>query len=278
MLARHSSWMGPERLMADSAARRFYDERVYGEYFSIQETQRVADRFPVIVDLLTQGHRDGWRRVLDVGPENPSVPRFLSSRLSVPMTRYHCIDVSSKSVTLLTSAGFPALQIDVSVETLPFPDGHFDLVLMTEVIEHLFDPDHALLEIHRVLAAGGVLVVTTPNLASWANRILLLVGRQPMMTETSTALSFGWGTARQGRRPVGHLRLYVRRALVEMLVHYGFRVELLRGLPYGPNLPRDFPALHLLDRIFASSPDLSGGLLVIASKLPQEAGTANTAP
>jgi len=45
---------------------------------------------------------------------------------------------------------------------IPLPDGHFDVVLATEVLEHIFDPGHALLEIRRVLKPGGILFFTMP--------------------------------------------------------------------------------------------------------------------
>lgn len=49
---------------------------------------------------------------------------------------------------------------------LPFPSGHFDRVLMFDVVEHLYpwELHQALLEVHRVLAPSGRLVVhTAPN-------------------------------------------------------------------------------------------------------------------
>lgn len=46
----------------------------------------------------------------------------------------------------------------------PFKDGEFDCVLSTEVLEHVFNPDEFLNEIHRVLKPGGLLFLTTPLL------------------------------------------------------------------------------------------------------------------
>lgn len=46
----------------------------------------------------------------------------------------------------------------------PFPDGSFDAVIMSEILEHLFLDVHALAEARRVLADHGVLVVTVPFL------------------------------------------------------------------------------------------------------------------
>jgi len=48
-----------------------------------------------------------------------------------------------------------------------FSDARFDVVTMWDVIEHLHDPRSTLLEIHRILKPEGMLVVSTPNLASW---------------------------------------------------------------------------------------------------------------
>lgn len=45
---------------------------------------------------------------------------------------------------------------------LPFLDGAFDAVLMTEVLEHVPEPGRALNEVARVLSRSGALVLTTP--------------------------------------------------------------------------------------------------------------------
>jgi ubiquinone/menaquinone biosynthesis C-methylase UbiE len=48
-------------------------------------------------------------------------------------------------------------------EALPFTDATFDVVVFSEVIEHLMRPERAVWEIARVLKPGGVLVMTTNN-------------------------------------------------------------------------------------------------------------------
>ena len=50
-----------------------------------------------------------------------------------------------------------------SVLNLPFKDNTFDIVVSTEVIEHVTDPYLAIREMYRVLKPGGVLALTTPN-------------------------------------------------------------------------------------------------------------------
>ncbi len=62
---------------------------------------------------------------------------------------------------------FPYKQFNVEQDVFPYADNSFDVVLFCEIIEHLLsDPVHALLEIRRVLKPGGVMVLTTPNVAS----------------------------------------------------------------------------------------------------------------
>lgn len=49
-------------------------------------------------------------------------------------------------------------------QQIPFPDGHFGAVIMTEVLEHLDDDvrGRSLIEVRRVLKAGGRLIGTVP--------------------------------------------------------------------------------------------------------------------
>lgn len=46
---------------------------------------------------------------------------------------------------------------------LPFPDMSFDLVLTSEVIEHIPQPDEMLRDIWRVLKPDGTVIISTPN-------------------------------------------------------------------------------------------------------------------
>jgi len=56
--------------------------------------------------------------------------------------------------------------IDLNNDKLPFPDEHFDGVIMTHVLEHLDNPMACGTEIARVLRRGGTMYVETPNWTS----------------------------------------------------------------------------------------------------------------
>jgi hypothetical protein len=113
-------------------------------------------------------------------------------------------------------------------------------------------------ESRRVLAPGGTLLLSTPNLAAWYNRVLLAAGVQPVFTEVSLHGIYG----RPGHEVVGHLRVFTRRALVGLLDANGFVGIAITGAPYH-DVPRLFKPL---DRLLCRTPSLSSILLASARK------------
>ncbi len=77
---------------------------------------------------------------------------------------------------------------DLNTEKISINSDSGDLIFMCEVIEHLYNPDLVLQECHRILKKDGKLLITTPNLTSWFNRILLLFGYFPLNLDISCAL------------------------------------------------------------------------------------------
>lgn len=51
---------------------------------------------------------------------------------------------------------------ELDMHAMPFPDGHFDLVVHSDTLEHVPNPVHALWECRRILKPGGVLCFTVP--------------------------------------------------------------------------------------------------------------------
>jgi 2-polyprenyl-3-methyl-5-hydroxy-6-metoxy-1,4-benzoquinol methylase len=143
---------------------------------------------------------------------------------------------------------------------------------MTEVIEHLVSPDRTLTEIRRILDPKGHLILSTPNLACLPNRLLLPLGIQPLFSEVSEVGVYGRRLRflGQGGKPVGHLRLYTKHALVEQLAASGFRPIEIRGAAY-----HDAGALMQAERIIGSIPALAMILVVCAQVSQDGAGAAN---
>ncbi|MFE1173626.1 methyltransferase domain-containing protein [Streptomyces sp. NPDC058773] len=152
----------------------------------------------------------------------------------------------------------PCVRGELTDGGLPFAAGSADAVLFSEVIEHLVDPDAALDELRRVLRPGGHLLLSTPNLAAWYNRGLLLAGVQPVFSEVSMRRVHG----RPGSQVVGHLRLYTARALRGFLAASGFEAVRIAGAPYH-DVPR---TLRPLDRAACHVPSLASILLAHARR------------
>jgi ubiquinone/menaquinone biosynthesis C-methylase UbiE len=67
---------------------------------------------------------------------------------------------------------------NIESQTLPFKDNSIDIVLFLATIEHLHNsPKKILTEIHRILKAGGTVLIDTPNILELRKRLMLLFGR-----------------------------------------------------------------------------------------------------
>jgi len=176
-----------------------------------------------------------------------------------PGHRFAGIDWSGDALRRAHALDLTVLRAAVTAPGLPVADGAADVVIMSELIEHLVDPDGAIAEVRRVLRPGGSLLLSTPNLAAWYNRGLLAAGIQPVFSEVSLRGVFG----RPGRVVAGHLRLFTRRALTEFLTASGFRCVTVAGARYH-DVPRP---LGPLDRAFCRWPSAASILLVHARKV-----------
>jgi SAM-dependent methyltransferase len=83
-------------------------------------------------------------------------------------------DISQRILeTARAAGGPPGLElVQANLEALPFEDEAFDLVLCTQVIEHLLDPAAGLGELARVLRPNGTLVLTTDNRRAYVSKTL----------------------------------------------------------------------------------------------------------
>jgi SAM-dependent methyltransferase len=105
---------------------------------------------------------------------------------------------------------------NIETDDFPYPDESFDVVVFSELIEHMgVNPVRALSEIHRVLRPGGVVVVTTPNALSLERFATFLRGGSQMVDRYSPL--FGYGAR--------HNREYNPQELRDLLEGTGFTVE-----------------------------------------------------
>lgn len=148
---------------------------------------------------------------------------------------------------------------------LPYESNSFDLIFSGEILEHIVDTDHFISEAHRVLAPGGMLCITTPNLLAWYNRVFIACGMSPLFVEYSTKdASVGYGIlrARKEKTPVGHLRIFHPRAVVDLLSKCGFRICSVHAAEFTA-LPR---WMRVIDRIISRCLPNAGSISIVCAE------------
>ena len=58
------------------------------------------------------------------------------------------------------------------IEHTDFPDEHFDVIVLWDIIEHLIRPVEAMREVNRILKPGGRVFISTDDAANWLPRLL----------------------------------------------------------------------------------------------------------
>lgn len=204
--------------------------------------------------------------VLDVGCGSGQLLREVAARCDARLVG---VDAGPQSID-----GVDYRRADITAG-LPAADAEVDAVVLGEVVEHVPHPDALLREVHRVLRPGGVLVLSTPNLVCWANRLLVPAGVQPLFTETSSDVALGrrLKVLGQGNEVQGHLKVFTARALQEILEREGFAVVDRRGLPFAFPFP-----LSLVDRLAARRVTWASSLVYVAERLPGEPVRTPAAP
>src|SRR5688572_1047700 len=142
----------------------------YQEYWPEDGVAPQGMLLPKVERLLAKAIPTG-SQVLDLGcGDGRAVGPFLLSRGCT----YVGADISENALARAQALGLTTQLIDDAGD-LPWPDGQFGAVVCFEVLEHLFDPSAAVSEALRVLAPGGSMVVTVPNVAYWIRRVELAV-------------------------------------------------------------------------------------------------------
>lgn len=145
--------------------------------------------------------------ILDVGCGRG----LIGALLSAYGYKLYGIDIVEELGRIVLERGYSGYIVHNIENGVPFPDESFDGVLALDIIEHIWDTDKFLDEIHRVLRPAGLLVITTPNLCFLGNLFLILLGYQLPSVEF-----------RKSHEDAGHVNYYSPHALRLQLLQHGF--------------------------------------------------------
>lgn len=164
--------------------------------------------------------------------------------------QWYGIEIVRSRANLAKKKGINVSSTSLS-KKLPYKDNYFDLVHSNQVIEHLYDLDIFISEIHRVLKPGGISIISTENPASWHNIFALLMGWQMFSTTNISVKKRSIGNPlaifanenftfkeKGANLAWEHNKLVTPRALRELLLVHGFKVIDSIGAGYHPLFPK----------------------------------------
>jgi 2-polyprenyl-3-methyl-5-hydroxy-6-metoxy-1,4-benzoquinol methylase len=171
------------------------------------------------------------KKVLEIGPATGYITEILVQR----GCQVTCIEKDPAAAEL--AQRFCERMIVANVEELDFEaafsEQQFDVVLLGDVLEHLVNPDAVLAKAARVLAPGGYVVASVPNVAHGSVRLALLRGE------------FRYSDS--GLLDRSHLRFFTRETLADLFRDAGYSIRQWRdieGDPFGNELglrEEDYP-------------------------------------
>jgi 2-polyprenyl-3-methyl-5-hydroxy-6-metoxy-1,4-benzoquinol methylase len=176
-----------------------------------------------------------------------------------------CFDVSPEAVGRCRERGFPAELWNADADACPASDASFDVVLAPDVIEHLVNTEEFLLELRRICRPQGYLILSTPNLAFWLNRLRLLLGRAPWCYP-----GVSHRTKRDSAIDLNHVRINLHSEWTHLLDSCGWRVERLATYSLLDDQPRSVKniILYAADRLLRLLPGLAFGHIYLARWWP----------
>lgn len=143
-------------------------QKFYVDFFSEDThlTYDTQERYQVIYQLIMNLGADDRSSVLEIGSGSGRISQFLAQRFQTCVT----IDIIQSQLLRKVLRQYHNLSFaQAALPYLPFPENSFDLVIFSEVLEHLETDVQqiALHDIARVLVPGGRCILSTPNLQSF---------------------------------------------------------------------------------------------------------------
>lgn len=172
-------------------------------------------------DVFARVIRPGTR-VLDLGVGDGAILKYLIERRQIDG---YGLDISPKAVEFCRAQGLKVDLADINQPIEDVLDGHFDAVILSEIIEHIPDPERLL---NALRPRTDQLIVSIPNTGYYQHRLRLLLGKFPLQWVVS---------------PGEHLRFWTLADFRWWARQMGFRIVVEEAYEGTPFLRRVWPAL-----------------------------------
>lgn len=166
-----------------------------------------------VIDLVGSSER-----VLDVGCWTGDLGRVLKEQ-GAHVTGFE-LDADAAATAAKHLDAVTVGDLDRSRLTDHFGDERFDAIIFADVLEHVYDPAGVLADATALLAPGGRIVISVPNVTHGSLRLAHLQGR--------------WTTTDTGLLDHTHIRFFTRERLVALVEGAGLVVDDLRATVIDP--------------------------------------------
>lgn len=149
----------------------------------------------------------------------------------------------------------PKDKYNIDITNISYPDNHFELIIVNQILEHIKDDKLAISELYRVLKRGGRALLTVPMLWQYQACLLRrtdgsfmqhLFGLDPDVTYEIPDRKLTKEECFEAFGQTDHLRIYGLKSLTQLLESVGFKVNIARPSMY----PKEFrQRLDLIDDI-----------------------------
>jgi ubiquinone/menaquinone biosynthesis C-methylase UbiE len=195
------------------------------------------DRFVTVskklANLIRNTKVSGRVKLLDIAMGDGVYERMLPKEL-LDRCDIYAIDISKTQLNRIKDIITEGKIVDLNSEKLPYKDNTFDIVIVSELLEHVFYPDKVLSEAVRVLKKDGRFLLTYPNSGALQLRLsLFFTGSSPLLNYPGNK---------------EHIRYFKKRDIVEMIEEKASLIEYsgLGSLLFAKwNFPIRFPVFRI---------------------------------
>lgn len=175
--------------MKKSPQKEFVDAQVAAFRANDNSENVMINKHKIVLGMVLNNSKPS-DRVLDIGCSDGKILRELDRQ---GYKNLHGVDIQEWAKTSLVGTKIKYRECDIERESIPYR-GVFDVIIISDVLEHLFSPQSVLFELKKKLSPKGKIYFCMPNAGWFLNGILLTFLPQKLFVSTA----FGpWGHTHQ---------------------------------------------------------------------------------
>lgn len=152
--------------------------------------------------------------LLEIGCGTGSFGAYLKSLRPIEITG---IELQRSAAESAVSVIDRVIELDVDAGILELKGEQFDCIVFNDVLEHLVDPWQVLKKIRALIAPGGTIVASIPN-----------VRYMPVLKDF--LIAGNWQYQRDGVMDKTHLRFFTKKSIASLFNSCGFEILTLEGI------------------------------------------------